>query len=150
MTATGHAIIGTVIAAKIGNPALAIPIAIISHVAADLFPHWDTGTNKKLKSKKDFVIQSFTDLFLSYAVMLALLVFLFPETNKVYAFIIVIAAQGFDWASAPYSFLQIKNPPIFYWFYKLQKKFDNKLDKPWGMIGQAAVLAILVFLATKF
>jgi len=34
MTATGHAIIGTVIAAKIGNPYLAIPLAIVSHLAA--------------------------------------------------------------------------------------------------------------------
>lgn len=150
MTATGHAIIGTIIAAKIGNPALAIPIAIASHVAADLFPHWDTGTNKKLKSKSDFFIQSVADLTLSYVAMLLLVVFIFPQTNLIYAFIIVIASQGFDWASAPYSFWGIKNPPIFYWFYRLQKKFDNKLDKPWGIIGQVAVLILLIFIATKF
>jgi hypothetical protein len=36
MTATGHALIGTVIAAKIGNYALAIPIALGSHFLADV------------------------------------------------------------------------------------------------------------------
>ena len=53
MTATGHAIIGTVIAVKIGNPALAVPLAIASHIAADAFPHWDEGTNSKKKVRKD-------------------------------------------------------------------------------------------------
>lgn len=149
MTATGHAIIGTVIAAKIGNPALAIPIAVASHIAADLFPHWDTGTNKKLKSKSDFFIQSVTDLTLSYVLTIVLVVFLFPETSLIYAFVMVIAAQGFDWASAPYVFLRIENPPIFKYFYKFQKKFDNRLDKPWGIIGQVAVLVTLVVIAVK-
>ena len=52
MTATTHALIGTIIAAKIGNPALAIPIAIASHIAADAIPHWDTATNRKKKTFK--------------------------------------------------------------------------------------------------
>lgn len=81
--------------------------------------------------------------------MFLLVTFIFPQTNLIYAFIIVIAAQGFDWASAPYGFLGIKNPPVFYWFYKLQKKFDNRLDKPWGIIGQVAVLIALVLIAVK-
>jgi hypothetical protein len=46
----------------------------------------------------------------------------------------------------PYLFLKIKNPPIFYYIYKLQKTFDNRLDKPWGIIGQVAVLVILTVL----
>jgi membrane-bound metal-dependent hydrolase YbcI (DUF457 family) len=47
MTATGHAIIGVAIAATIPNPFIAVPIAIGSHILADIFPHWDTGTNRK-------------------------------------------------------------------------------------------------------
>lgn len=39
MTATAHAIIGTVIAAKVGNPVLAVPIALASHIIADAIPH---------------------------------------------------------------------------------------------------------------
>lgn len=52
MTATGHAVIGTVIAATISNPFVAIPLAFVSHLAADSFPHWDSGTHEKEKTKK--------------------------------------------------------------------------------------------------
>jgi len=61
--------------------------------------------------------------------------------------LIVFAAQFFDWASAPYLFLRIKHPSIFEWFYNLQKHFDNRLDKPWGIIGQIAILILLVGIA---
>src|SRR5665811_549003 len=68
MTATGHAVIGVVIAAKIGNPALAIPIAFASHLLADRVPHWDPATNIKKKSKERLLLDSAMDVFLSYAV----------------------------------------------------------------------------------
>ena len=67
MTATGHALIGTVIAAKIGNPALAVPIALASHFAADALPHWDTGYHRSHKSKRKFFLQSALDVMLGFA-----------------------------------------------------------------------------------
>lgn len=146
MTATGHAIIGTVIAAKIGNPYLAIPIALFSHIAADAFPHWDTGTNRKNKTGAVFFAQSMVDLTLSFILPYLLVLTLFPETNILYLYIIVFAAQFFDWASVPYIFFNWKFPP-FSWPYKFQILFDNRLDKPWGIIGQAAILIFLVIFA---
>jgi len=147
MTATGHAVIGVVIAAAVSNPVLAIPLAVMSHVAADLFPHWDPGTNKDKKSYNQFFLGAVADVLSSFAVTFLLIYFIFPQTNLLYAYLIVFAAQFFDWASAPYFLFKIKNPPIFYWFYKFQKLFDNKLDKPWGIIGQVAILVALVIFA---
>ncbi len=149
MTATGHAVIGTVIAASIANPVVAIPVAVLSHIAADAFPHWDLGTNRAKKSENKFVSGAVIDLIASYAITLLLVIFIFPKTNLVYAYINVFAAQFFDWASAPYVFLKIKTPPIFFYFYKFQKLFDNRLDKPWGVIGQVAILFALVFIVWK-
>lgn len=150
MTATGHAIIGTVIAAKIGNPALAIPIALTSHIAADLFPHWDPGTNRNKKTEDRFFKDGVIDVLSSFIVTFLLISFIFPQTNIIYAYIIVFSAQFFDWASAPFVFFKIKNPPIFQWFYRFQKTFDNRMDKPWGIIGQVTVLIALVAIAAKF
>lgn len=150
MTATGHAIIGTVIAAKIGNPALAIPIAVASHIAADLFPHWDPGTNRESKSYDRFFKDGVVDVLCSFLVTFLLISFIFPQTNVIYAYIVVFAAQFFDWASAPYVFFKVKNPPIFQWFYRFQKTFDNRLDKPWGIIGQVTILIALVVIAIQF
>ncbi len=147
MTATGHAVIGVVIAAVIPNPVIGIPLAVGSHVLADLFPHWDPGTNRKEKTKNEFIRDAIIDVLTSIIVVYLLVYFIFPQTNLFYAYIMAFAAQFLDWASAPYVFFKITNPPIFHWFYKFQKKFDSKLDKPWGIIGQIAILVFLIFVS---
>lgn len=149
MTATSHAIIGTVIAAKFGNPQLAIPLALISHLAADFIPHWDVATNRKKKSKRRLISDAYFDVVLGFALSLILLIFLFPKTNTSYAFLIILVSQSFDWITAPYYFFNIKLPP-FTWAYHLQKLFDNELEKPWGIINQIIVIVALVVLAKIF
>ncbi|RJQ37278.1 hypothetical protein C4559_03855 [Candidatus Microgenomates bacterium] len=149
MTATGHAILGTIIAAKVGNPALAIPIALASHVAADLFPHWDVGTNASKKKIKNLWICASIDVLLGFLISFSILFFLFPQTDLFYAFLIIIVSQSFDWITAPYYFLKLNIPP-FSWMYKLQKTFDNPLDKPWGIINQAGILFLITALAKIF
>ena len=147
MTATGHAIIGTVIAAKIGNPALAIPIAIASHIAADAGPHWDPATNRKEKGKTRVMEEAAIDVLTGFLLSFVILELLFPYVNLVYAFVIIIAAQSLDWLMSPYYFFGVE---IFKPFYKFQKLFDKKLDKPWGIISQVAILLLLVTLAKIF
>lgn len=149
MTATGHAVIGTVIAAKIGNPALAIPLAIVSHLAADAFPHWDTATNGGRKNPQKLLVNSFVDVSFSFVLSLAIFTYVFPHINPIYGLLIVVSSQLLDWLTAPYYFFNIKLPP-FTWTYKLQKIFDNELDKPWGIINQVGILALLLLLAKIF
>lgn len=149
MTATGHAIIGAVIAAKIGNPQLAIPIALVSHVLADLTPHWDLGTNGNITKDKDIVIKTFTDVLFGFVISFAMLGIFFPGTNPAYAFSIIIISQLPDWLAFPYLFLKIDVPP-FNWVYKFQKVFHWEMEKPWGIIIQAAILLSIVFFAIKF
>lgn len=153
MTATGHAVIGVAIAASIPNPFIAIPISIISHIAADAFPHWDLGTNRHKKegkkSEEKFYKGAFLDLGVSFLMPIILTQIFFPETSLFYAYLNVIAAQLLDWLSAPYVFLRLKNPPIFYYVYKFQKLFDNRLDKPWGVVGQIGVVSALVLFVWK-
>lgn len=146
MTATGHAIIGTIIAAKIGNPTLAIPIALASHIAADLFPHWDEGTDGK-KTKQTIALQAVFDVLFGFGISYLIIFFLFPQTSLFYVFVMIIASQAFDWLTAPYYLFGIKPFKIF---YKLQKKFDNELPAPWGIINQVAILMLLIVLAKIF
>ena len=143
MTATGHAIIGTVIAAKVGNPVIAVPVAVASHFLADAVPHWDTGYHRKTKSKEKFLIESVFDVLLGFALSYAAIRLFFPSTNLTYAFFMIIMAQLPDWLTAPYLFLDVKIVP-FCWFYRLQKMFDTRLGLPWGVVNQAAaVLAVI-------
>lgn len=144
MTATGHALIGTVIAAKVGNPALAIPIAVASHFLADALPHWDTATNKTEKTKKTFFWESAFDVLIGFVLSWLLIVWVFPSTNLLYAFLIIIMAQLPDWLTAPYLFFNMKFFP-FKNVYHFQKKFDTTLGLPWGFINQVAVVLALIF-----
>lgn len=148
MTATGHALIGVVIAAKIGNPYLAIPIALASHIAADIFPHWDSGTNGRKKTKKRFLTEAVIDVLVGFIISYGVLLFIFPQTDLFYGFIIIIAAQLPDWAMAPY-LIGIKKQP-FIWFYKFQSRFNTRLDKPWGIITQIVAISLLILLAKFF
>lgn len=147
MTATAHAIIGTVIAAKIGNPLLALPLALASHVAADMFPHWDVGTNRRKKTKQQMRIQAAVDVIVGFILSYMLIVFFFPYTNLPYAFIMIIVAQSPDWLMAPYYFFGVKQ---FKWAYVFGKATNTEMDKPWGIINQVAVLILIVILAKVF
>src|SRR3989338_270701 len=146
MTATGHAIIGTVIAVKIANPAIALPLAIESHVLADMFPHWDSGTNGRSKSQKRLITEATIDVLVGFALAFIVAKTLFPHVSLLYIFIVIIASQLLDWVSAPYYFFNIKWSPVV-WMYKIKKRFNGKLDKPWGIINQVVVLFLLVLLA---
>lgn len=147
MTATGHAILGTVIAAKIGNPALAVPIALASHVVADLIPHWDVATNGSKKDRKKVFKNSFIDVIVGFIISYLLLNFLFPQTNLIYALFIILVSQSFDWIMAIYYFFNIK---IFKFMYDFQKLFDNELNKPWGIITQVTFVLLAILLAKIF
>ncbi len=149
MTATGHAIIGTIIAAKFGNPYLAVPLAIASHIAADMFPHWDTATNVRKKGKKRVFYETLIDIFAGFLLSYLIVISLFPQTNLFYVFFMILVSQSLDWLMAPYYFFNWKIP-IFTWAYNFQKLFDNTMDKPWGIINQIAILLLIVFLAVAW
>lgn len=149
MTATGHAVIGVIIAAKFQNPLIAIPIAVLSHLAADLVPHWDVATNSNKKTRSRLNFDTFLDVTASFPVAYLFIYFLFPETDLLYAFFMVLASQSFDWITGPYYFLGIHFPP-FNWSYRFQKLFDRRLDKPWGIVNQILVILTLILLAKIF
>lgn len=147
MTATAHALIGTLIAAKIQDPMLAAPLALASHFVADIIPHWDTATHRKRKEQSLFFAESLVDVVLGFFLSFLLIVFLFPTTNLFYAFIIIIIAQSPDWLMAPYVFFKNKFP-LFRYAYKLQHSCNKRLDKPWGIVTQVVVVFLLVLFAT--
>lgn len=149
MTATGHALIGTVIAAKIGNPALAAPIALASHFVADAVPHWDTATDREKKSRTKFFLETFIDVILGFILSWFLIQWFFPATNFGYACLIIVISELPDWITAPYLFLNWKFAP-FTWIYKLQKKINIELDLPWGLINQVVAVMALILLVKFF
>lgn len=147
MTATGHALVGAFIAAKIANPLLAIPLALISHILSDLMPHWDAGTNAEKKSKNRMFFEAVGDVVLGFVLVMLFAVFWARDVNPFYMLVIVFVSQSFDWMTAPYYFFGLNYPP-FTWTYRFQKVIEHKLDKPWGIVTQV-LFVVAVFILTK-
>ena len=143
MTATAHALIGASIASRIVNPAVGIPLAIISHFAADLVPHWDAGTNHRQKSPTRLKLEAAADVLVGFA-----LVFLIFRTTvePIYLFSMVIAAQLPDWLEAPSWMFGFKVPP-FSWLDYLGHKLQSRMQLPWGLVTQVVIVGMLVFLS---
>ena len=143
MTATAHALIGASIASRIINPIIGIPLAIISHFAADLVPHWDAGTNHKQKSAIRLKLEATVDVLVGFA--LVFLIFR-SSVEPVYLFTMVIAAQLPDWLEAPASMFGFKVPP-FSWLDWLGHKLQSRMQLPWGLVTQIVIVGMLVFLS---
>lgn len=150
MTATGHALVGVLIAGKFNNPALVVPISFASHYICDLLPHWDSGTYWRKKSQIRFFLEAAVDVVVSIILSYFVFRYLLGNTNYTLMFLAIFAAQLPDWLSAPYLFMHIK-VPFTTAFYKFGSRLNNKLDKPWGIVTQVALVVLLyVFLYKVF
>ncbi|OGD86178.1 hypothetical protein A2Z23_02290 [Candidatus Curtissbacteria bacterium RBG_16_39_7] len=144
MTATAHALVGAVIAAKVGNPFLAYPASLGSHFLMDLIPHWDTGTHRKQKTHLRFWLESLFDLGLG----ILLVQFLFgTHVNPLHLWIAVFFSQVPDWFSVPYLFFKTRIPPFFQ-VYEFQSWFDKKTEFALGISTQLVVVGPLLYFAS--
>lgn len=151
MLELAHALTGGVIAYKIGNPALALPLAFVSHFAVDLLPHWNPHLAKEKKrfgcvSKKttflvviDCLIGLTLGLFLAFKAL--------PDIRRMF---LVIAGCFLailpDLIEAPFFFLNQKGK-----FIKKLVNFQSKIQYGvhfWpGMLFQALYISALLYLA---
>ncbi|HEX5744175.1 MAG TPA: hypothetical protein VFX84_01870 [Candidatus Saccharimonadales bacterium] len=75
MTATNHALTGAFIGLAVGQPAVAVPAALVSHFLCDAIPHWtpDTPPDRRLRSNsfRNYLIADASFCFLLVAVLAA-------------------------------------------------------------------------------
>lgn len=157
MTATSHALIGTMIAARFsGDPVLAIGVSFASHFAADIIPHWDLGTHWRKKTKLRLQLESVVDVLIGFILSYVLYGLIlrneaaFVGENYPFVFLCIIAAQAPDWLMAP-SLIFGKDFPGSDFMYQVQHRLNTKLDKPWGIITQVvALIALFLILFVIF
>lgn len=120
MLETPHVAVGAAIATKIGNPYLALPLALASHFVLDRIPHWNphfyTETKKYGKPSKASTTLAVADSLVALGLGIAAAGKALPDSTK---FAIVIAACFLSVLPD-----QIKTP--FFFFKKLRK---GKLKK---------------------
>lgn len=78
MLSIAHGPTGALIASKIPNPFISLPLVVVSHFLEDKIPHWDVGQGltKKTKSKQAAFYQ---ELFLDFPLSIALVYFFFQH-----------------------------------------------------------------------
>lgn len=146
MTATGHALIGTLIAAKVSNPFFVVIFSFFSHFAGDILPHWDSGTHARSKTKKRIRIEAAADVLVGFLLSFVLYAFFLKQNNFGLLIISILAAQALDWLSAP-PFMFNMHIPVLEQIYQIQRKLNVKLDKPWGIVTQiGAIVAFYIVL----
>lgn len=140
MTATAHALIGSVIAASVSDPAIGLPLAFLSHPLADMIPHWDFGWGWRQKTKLKLFTQASVDLLIGMAVSFY---FFGQSVDSLYLISAIFLSESWDILQTPYWLLGWKFPP-FSWAYQVQHEIQGKARLPWGILTQAATIAALV------
>jgi hypothetical protein len=139
MLETSHSLVAGSLAKLIPNPAVGLPVAIVSHFLLDLLPHWDLNTNGISKNKTKLIAGSLTDATFG----LGLTWWLFQnQVNHLYLFLMILFACLPDWIESPYLVFNWKVFP-FYHTKKLQSRWHWKLNLPWGLVGQLLLTGII-------
>ncbi|MGH7196559.1 MAG: hypothetical protein ACREGJ_02210 [Candidatus Saccharimonadales bacterium] len=136
MTFFNHVLAGASIAVVVRDPLLAAPLALASHFALDMMPHFWHDTFKPWT--KSFVSYLFIDTILSIAA-LALSLALFPQLGLVILLCTGLATLP-DWLWAAHYGKGVQHK-FFDFHHKIQR-----YEKPWGAFIEAPFTAVLVVL----
>ncbi len=150
MLETPHVAVGAAIAYKLGNPALSLPLALLSHFILDRIPHWNphfyTETKKYGKPRSSSTTLAVVDTLVALGVGIAIASQSLPNTTQ----------AGIVVAGSLLSVLpdQIKTP--FFFLKSLRKGWLKKyvlfersiqVDAPFwpGILTQIAVTAVSIW-----
>lgn len=147
MLSVAHGPTGALIASKIPNPFISIPLCILAHFIEDYIPHWDTGQGltKKKKSKKAAFLQ---ELLIDFPLSIVIVFFLF-QYGQPFSWIIWagwFAALAPDFIEFPHLFLGWK-----FWPISQITKIHNAIhrstpDKLRGLLPQIVVILVIFLL----
>jgi len=141
MFALVHTLTGIVIAVKIKNPYIVLPISLLSHFLLDMIPHWDLFSFKKEITRKD-KINAILDV-LGGLVLGLIFIFIALPNQRLASTIFFSAALANlpDALEAPLIFTNSKNP-ISMGMYKVQHTLHARWPLPWGLLTQLVVIGL--------
>jgi len=147
MLSIAHGATGALIASKIPNPLISLPLIILSHYIEDRIPHWDVGQGltKKKKSKK---AAFFEELLFDFPLSIIFIYFVFQVGHPFDWRIWLGWFTGLlpDFLEFPYLFLGMKFFPIKQ-LAKLHAFVHRSTpDKLWGILPQIFVILLVMLL----
>lgn len=149
MTATAHALVAGMIAQRFPQPVTASILSVASHYVMDSIPHWDFGTNWRMRPKAATGLLAIADTAVAFVVAGILFA---PAVGAATTVIVVVSSLLPDWIETPwYIFFahQKKHEPapkagfaerLAYLLYKLPNAFHAKARFPFGALTQVATV----------
>ncbi|MBI4059321.1 hypothetical protein HY404_03730 [Candidatus Microgenomates bacterium] len=139
-----HVLVGAAIAAKVGNPALALPLALASHFVLDMLPHWNPSIHSQLKSlgkvanptKKLIAVES------TLALIAGLLVATTVLPNYYHAVVVILGAfMGVlpDVVEIPYYFWGQRGGKLMLAYVNFNRSIQNDVPMLPGILVQILV-----------
>ena len=145
MLSLAHTATGALIATRIANPLLSIPLIFASHYLEDYILHWDCGTglSNGSRNRSDALKYELLDLFVSF--LFILIVFQLPHNSLNYSawfggFISLLP----DFMESPRNFL--KWEPVW---LKPINRFHKQFHRSTPNIAKGLLPQILVLLAVS-
>ncbi|HTE21582.1 MAG TPA: hypothetical protein VK674_00905 [Candidatus Limnocylindria bacterium] len=142
MRAVNHTVTGAVIGAALGNPVLALPTALLSHLVLDAIPH--SGDENMAHTSLRFKIELLIDAALSAAFLLAVILLQPTDWPLLIACGVLGAAPDFWWF--PYWIGELMGKKPHYDPVGRFLKWIQWSEKPWGYYLEAVWLAGALYL----
>lgn len=144
MLETPHVVVGAAIAIKVGNPALALPLALASHFVLDKVPHWNphlyTETQKLGKPSRNSTIVGVVDIALSLVSGLWIASIYLPDYQKVGVILAgSLLAVLPDVVKYPYYYLKVRNRYLVRWV-KFERALQVNASPLPGVLTQLAII----------
>lgn len=144
MLETPHALVGAAIAVKIGNPALAIPLAFASHFILEKIPHWNPHLNyeteKYGKPTRKSTIITTVDSTLALVLAGSIALNALPDISRTITILLTTFASVLpDVIEGPYFFLGLRNKTIKRWI-AFQKSIQEDTSLVPGLLTQLLVV----------
>ena len=146
MTATNHALTGAAIGLIIGQPLLAMPLALASHFVCDAIPHFGFANPRKAIKSNTFRNYLIAETFICAAIVAAL-AWLHPVNWQLAAVCAFIAASP-DLLSINRYLSEIRGRQ---WRPSAYAKFAHGIqwfEKPIGAVVEVAWLIAIIVLVT--
>lgn len=146
MLSIAHGVTGALIATKISNPLISIPLIIVAHFIEDYIPHWDVGQglSKKVKSHKNAFFQELLTDFPASII----LVYLFFQHGQPFS---LLPWFGWffgllpDFIEFPYLFLGWRFFPIKQ-LAAIHKFFHHSIPNKFLGLAPQILLLIIIYL----
>lgn len=138
-----HVIVAAAIASKVPDPMIALPLALASHFALDMLPHWNPHLNVEIKehgkvsqkTKNLLLFDSFGALIMGSLLALRF----YPDVTKISIVLLACFLGVFpDVIKIPHYFLKSKSGNLKKYIV-WDKGIQNDVSAFWGFVSQAVV-----------